>query len=173
MSVAHFLHVSRACNTTMSERDQKTQNTTTILSLPGSHLIRYLGCKMQPKRHEARPASRSWRSIRNGAFSRDSHATSKIPGSLIFFNMPQEGDMCRFPKRSDTSSDHPRCLKLPRFESPVTVWGRRRSRFRNISGLSLWPASNRISRPCLLGDRSRPVRIAFTLNYTGKAHEFE
>jgi hypothetical protein len=43
MNVAYFLHVSRARNTTMNERDQEKSNPRAIPSLLGSILIRHAG----------------------------------------------------------------------------------------------------------------------------------
>jgi hypothetical protein len=102
LNVAYFPRVSRACNTTVNEGDQKNQNTQTILGLLGSRSIRCLGREMQPWRHEARPTSRLWSLIRRGAFDIDSHSTSKNSRPADFFSICLKKAMrVRFPARSD------------------------------------------------------------------------
>jgi hypothetical protein len=68
----------------MSERDQKNQNTTMILSFPGSHLIRYRGCKMQPRRHKRGQHPDHGAQLDSVHLVETHNPPQKIPGALIF-----------------------------------------------------------------------------------------
>jgi hypothetical protein len=105
--------VSRACGITMNQGDQKEPE------YADDSWLAWLTFDSLPRQHNAAVASRSAASVPTMEPSQkwriQYRLTLDLKNSrpLIFFNLSQKGDACRFPARSGISSDHPRSSKLP------------------------------------------------------------